>query len=562
VKLPSRNVGPWAKELIGECMVSRDLRMNAYRYYKSLYYTGSEVGNSADNMCYSHVDKLSSYLFSPADVRFDVSFLADEAPKWRGAADLAGQHLTREFRRNRCGLTFAQAVDVSLVKGCAIIKLVWDHNGYKPFVVQPERFGVLREDLEDLNDQDAFNFRYYLTPSEFIRMMRGDPKSQPIVREVLNKSPMVDSNDFEESYLHEIVAGGVNPIGTTQATGQRGNVAYTTTPAPQLSPEVRSKLICIDELWCMNDDARDGRGDWTTIRMAGDTVIDGEFYYRNLFDVPGEHGFTKVCPNEVPGYFWGRSELATVAGPQLLLNERMNDIDRIFVRQARPARAFTGFSSITDEKARILNTPGGVLTDAQAPQAKIESLAPTMPPIALEYIALIKRNFEEAGGFTPTTSGQGDNSVRSGAQANTLLRTSSPRLRDRALIVEDQCSTFASKCFALSQAKDARVFTVPKTGPINKMIGAVREFFLHQLPDDTQVSVDSHTSSPAFSGDKAQLAFALSARGAIDGKDLLRLTHPPYEDQLILAYEERAEQQAEFIKQHPELALEHKKGKK
>jgi hypothetical protein len=224
-----------------------------------------------------------------------------------------------------------------------------------------------------------------------------------------------------------------------------------------------------------------------------------------------------------------------------------------------PSRAFTGFSSITDEKARILNSPGGILTDAQAPNAKIDTLTPNMPPNAMEYIAMIKKTFEEAGGFTAMTSGQGEPGVRSGAQAQTMLRTSSPRLRDRALVVEDQCAKLGDLCFRLSQVKDARVFTQPKAKGLFKQ---VNEFILSQLPDDTQISVDSHTSSPAFSGDNQQLAFALAARGAIDGEALIKMTHPPYQDELVLAYRDREEQRAAFLQQHPELALQQGKGKK
>ena len=182
-----------------------------------------------------------------------------------------------------------------------------------------------------------------------------------------------------------------------------------------------------------------------------------------------------------------------------------------------------------------------------------------MPPNALEYIAMIRKVFEEAGGFTSMTSGQGEAGVRSGAQAQTLLKTSSPRLRDRALIVEDQCAKLGDLCLKTSQVKDARVFSQPKSKGI---FGKVNDFMLSQLPDDVQVSVDSHTSSPAFSGDNQQLAFALAARGAIDGEALIKMTHPPYQDELVLAYRDREEQRAAFLQQHPELAVPHGKSKK
>jgi len=558
MKLPSRHIGPWVKEIITECTVSRESRRNAGRFWQNLYYNGAAGGQARDNMCYSHVDKLSSYLFSPADVRFDCTFEVDETPRWFGAADITSRHLTREFRRSRCGLTFAQGVDMALVKGSAILKLTWGSKGYHPHLIRPEMFGVLREDVEDLDEQDAFVCSYYLTPAQFERMMEGHPKAAAIVEEVTETKVSLQREDYEQDYFHEIVVGGTQPISYTTANNQRGAVSFTGAPQAQLSPQVAERLLRVDECWIMNDEAREGQGDWTTIRMVGDTVIDGEYRYQNLCDIPGQNPFIKICANETPGYFWGRSELATVCQPQIWLNERLDDIDRIFKRQANPSRAYTGFSSITDEKARILNSPGGVLTDAQAPNAKIDTLAPSMPPNSMEYISMIRQVFEESGGFTAMTSGQGDSGVRSGAQANTLLKTSSPRLRDRALVVEDQCASFGDLCLKMSQVKDARVFSQPKKG----IFGKVNDFTLAQLPDDIQVMVDSHTSSPAFSGDNMQLAFALAGRGAIDGEALIKMTHPPYQDELILSYRQREEAKAEFMKQHPELAVPHGKQKK
>jgi hypothetical protein len=558
MKLPSRHIGPWVQEIITECRVSVETRRQAGKFWQTLYYNGDVNGQAKDNLCYSHIDKLSAYLFSPADVRFDCSFEVDETPRWFGAADLTSRHLTREFKRARCGLAFSQAVDMALISSCALIKLTWGAKGYHPHLIKPEMFGVMREDVVDLDEQDAFVFSYYLTPAQFERMMQGHPKAKEIVSEVVETKTTLHREDFEQDYFHQIVAGGTKPISYVGSTGQRGSVDISSIPQAQLSPQVAERLIRVDEAWIMNDEARNGQGDWTTIRMVGDTVIDGEYRYRNMCDIPGQNPFIKVCPNETPGYFWGRSELATVMQPQLWLNERLSDVDRIFKRQANPSRTFTGFSSITDEKARILNSPGGILTDAQAPNAKIETLAPQMPANALEYINMIRKVFEESGGFTAMTSGQGDVGVRSGAQANTLLKTSSPRLRDRALIVEEQCATFGDLCLRMSQVKDARVFTQPKKG----VFGKVNEFTLAQLPDDIQVSVDSHTSSPAFVGDHMQLAFALAARGAIDGEALIKMTHPPYQDELILNYRQREEAKAEYLKQHPEALQQHGRSKK
>ena len=141
-----------------------------------------------------------------------------------------------------------------------------------------------------------------------------------------------------------------------------------------MAPEVRESLIQVYDVWIMDDE----REDWTTIRYAKPGIIlEGDIRHRNLSDVPKENPFTKVCPNEVPGYFWGASELAPVTTLQDLITARMNDADNIIKRQARPSRAYIGFSNINQERAAALMSLDGMLTD-DSPNAKIETLMPTM----------------------------------------------------------------------------------------------------------------------------------------------------------------------------------------
>jgi hypothetical protein len=552
-RIPKSNIGPWAREIIDECLITRDNRRSEYAYYKNLFYTGSEDQNaSKDNCCYSHIDKLSSYLFSPAYLRFSLEFEADETMEWMEINDIATRHFNREFHRRRMGLAFAQANDVALIKGCSILKVTWGHSGLHPNIIQPDFFGVLREDIEDLDEQDAFVHSYFLTEAQFMRMMYPNPRAKELLTKVQDTQPSANP-ELEDNYIHQLVMGGIQPVSIGAPTGNKGSVNYLAyPPGPRLAASVASKLIKVDDLWFMNTEANGGDGDWNCVRMVGDIVLEGYYQLQNLSGIKGSHPFTKVCANEVPGYFWGRSELATIAPTQILINARMNDADTIYRLQAKPPRAFTGFSNITDEKARALLTAGGTLTDSSAMNGKVQSLAPEMPANLLEYINMLKQNIETQGGFTPITSGQGDVGVRAGAHAQTLLKTAAPRLLDRALILEGQCSSYADTCFDFIQAKDPRIFKTPK--------GA--QFTFAQLPKDISISIDTHTSSPAFSGDAMNLAFALAARGAIDGESLIKLTHPPYEEDLVLKYRERQAQQAKMLQEHPELLTKGKGGRK
>jgi hypothetical protein len=75
------------------------------------------------------------------------------------------------------------------------------------------------------------------------------------------------------------------------------------------------------------------------------------------------------------------------------------------------------------------------------------------------------------------------------------------------------------------------------------------EFTLHDLPDNFQVQVDSHSASPAFAEDSRQVAIALARAGAIDGEDLIHMLHPPGAELLLARLRQRQKAQAKMAQQ-------------
>lgn len=528
-------------------MYSRDSRRMMSQRWRQLFFTGSLSGMpSKYNRCYTHVDKLSSFIFSSADARFTVDFDTAGQPVWAPRVEATSRYLNRGFRRQNIGQSFSEANQISLVEGCAIHKLTWTRNGYQGNTIRPTFFGVLREDVQDLDLQEAFVHSFYVTESYFRRLIFNHPDRAELMRRVSTiAAPQASGDLMGDSYFHQIVAGSMSPIGYTGAAAapSQGAVAISAPMAPMLAPEVLGKLIRIDELWFWNDDALKGEGDWNTIRFVEPgLLLEGKYRLRNLSDIPGAHPFTKVCSNEVSGYFWGRSEMATLYEPQQQLTNLTNDINTIWRLQAKPPRSFVGFNSVTDERARALLAPGGTITE-QAVGASVSSLAPEMPQEALAYLDKLESIFDDVGGFNNILSGQGEPGVRAGVHAGTLLRTSTPRLRERALAVENQYASLGQKGLQMAQAKDASVM-IPH-GDDDKA------YLLKQLPADAYVTVDSHTSSPAFVDDNRQVAFALSKAGAINPETLIEMLHPPREEILIDRYRKQQQAQAEWDAAHP-----------
>lgn len=543
----------FVRDTIDECRVSVQSRRDANRVYRKLYLTGQCYDEPPKfNKCFTHIERLGSYLYSAADVRLSLDFQSDDQPGWEHKSIAGARRINRLWNRSKFGIVFGHALRTGLIDSSCFVKTIWKNGAPRPFVIRNNFLGVYREDVVDLDEQDAFTHSYYLTKSAFARLLADHTKTErdEILSQVSSQFQPAGSEVMEDSYFHEIISGGLQPIGASgTATGQIGAVDVFSPPAPMISPQVKADLVRVDELWCWDDKS----GDYVTFRYVDPGVlIAGRYKLTNLSDIPGKHPFTKVCPNEDVGYFWGRSELAGLYNIQGLLNRRINNIDRIFNLQANSPQAFIGFEGITDEKKRAMLMAGGQITDSN-PNAKIQQLAPNMPPDALMYITKVEGWFDEMAGFTPALLGQGDAGVRSSQQGNILIRTGAPPIRERAFVVESQVNDCADRMLDMVRAKDPMVLSTADDGSA---------FTMGLLPADTACVVDSHTSSPAFTGDNMNMAFALRKAGAIDNAELLENVSFPRNDRLAAKARQRAKEQAEFIKAHPEVLMKGKPGPK
>jgi hypothetical protein len=551
MRLPEKadHLVEWAKELIDECYVSREERRDQIGSWIQYFYMGRSDGQQARyNRIYSHLDRLASMLYSPVDVRFGIEYDESEDPDTIRKGQTASRYLNREFHRCGIDIDFAQAVNTALVKGCMMLKVQWGDDGLESYLVHPEQFGVLREDIGELDRQEAFVHTTWLTKSQFKRLIIDHKHRDKLLDQVDKEAQPGKELEMQQSFFHQVIIGGTQPpVGLGQATGTTGQVAIVSIPSPVLHQKTAARLIRQDELW-VNDSLRN---DYTTIKIVGDTLVEGEFTRRNLCGVKGEQPFHKVCPNQVDGYFWGMSEVSQIYRLQDLLNDQLIDLTRLTRLKADPPRAATGFSGLTQERYKVLKKPGGLITE-ENPNAKIQNLAEEIPDALFQAITKTVEYFDDVAGFAPILMGQGDTGVRSSAQTSTLSRNASPRLRDRALLCERQVADVGEFCLKTLMVKEAEVQEANRKGD---------EFLLYQLPHGYHVAVDLHTSSPIFMEDAQQKAVTLARLGAIDAEDLIRLTHPPHEDSLIMRAKQRAEAQARMLREHPEL-LQKGKGKK
>ncbi len=581
------------------CTPSRVERIQRGAVYRNMYLTADENGDpQIYNKTYAYLDNLSSYLYSPVELRFRLEKYGAETIADRAKFRAAATELHRQIRSANVDTMVEQAVLWALVKGKTFIKMSWNRDGFEPLLVQPEFMGVLEENVETLDRQEAFVHTTYVTPTRFQDMVEHLPNRSELLRKVakyIGNSNNTDLSPTSNNMLRQVVIGGLNPYRAagTQGSGSRGVVNWMVGPNPTFAPQLLAKFIPIDELW-VRDSQRDD--EYTTIQLVGnDVLLTQPTRHRNLFadafdpenkerrtqpaemnPLAGHHPFIEFCPNRLEGYFWGLSEMNLVGLLQASLNQRINGINLMLRMQEKPPRAFIGSNGITQQILSRLNKPDGYLTENN-PNAKIQSLAPEIPRDLWESLHELEGMFDQVGGFAPVLQGRGESGVRAQGHAETLVRTASPRFKDRALAVERQVEELGGLCSDLLRAKWVKPIVawvsptgaqsvetiVPPTSQFDEppVQGSKPiEFLFHQLPE-CKVTVDSHSSSPAFSMESRELAFALAKAGAVGPEQLVELTHPPHESSIITDIERREAQKAEMIRQHPELLL-HEGGKR
>lgn len=544
-------LGPWALEIIDRCCASMGQRAMQARSQKQWLMTGSPDGNSSIlNMLYPHIDRTASYLYSPSDLRMRGEFTQSYPKEILGQAQVTARAVSKEWERRDIDLQFGEGVFQSLVYGTCIPKLMWTYGGLTCKLVMPWQMGVYREDETEFSEQEAVNEKNWITPFDLWRRISHLPNAVDLFKRARTHARRKSAADDGDSYFHQVLIGGANPSVQTNPpyTTQPGGLVQIASDASgaMMSAVVAEEMIAFNELYVWDDEAED----YTTIQMAEpDVLISPRYKRKNLF-VPEYLPYGKIQPNKQQGYFWGRSEMADLYKLQALMRDRLDDIKKLMQLQYERRYFFTGEAFMTDELYDQMRQAGWANLGQGA---DVKDVTPELPKEAFAEIQEIQKLFNYVAGFDNIMSGQGEPGVRAGNHAETLLKTASPRMRDRSLLVERACADLGDKSYHCMANKDAKAYWTDDSGQN-------QEFMMNQLPDDFRLTVDSHSSSPIYEDNHAQLAFALAKLQAIGAEDLIELMPLPNRDLLKIHLRERQAAQAKMIQEHPELLQQHGKS--
>ena len=454
--IPTRDLEGFARNLANICMSSRPSRQNRGTFFES-YATAGSADASAPamfNKTYAALDDLESLLFSPVSLRFaitdpDLPNIVNES-KGRVAAS----RIRKYCRQTDADNLISQAVGISLRKGLGLIKTNVVNKEFSNQLVQPENFGVLHENHCRLDaDMEAFAHRMLITPAQFRNLIKGRPDEADLKERAKSHTQGLTGGmrDASGSAMN-IVTGGLYPFqagGAGLPNQSRGIVDWMSQPKANIDPTVESSMLEMDELWVWDDK----RGDWATFQIIGDNILlGGKYQITSAFSyntqarqtdptLKGNHPFSIFCANPVPEYFWGVSEITRLILLQEAINSRITGINKMLRKQEEPATKFVGSTGVNQQALSRFNKPGGYWTDSN-PNAKIERDNVQIPEALWNSLHEYERMFDEMMGLPPIAKGQGEQGVRSGAHADTLIRMFSPRFKDRALLVERDVEKF------------------------------------------------------------------------------------------------------------------------
>ena len=558
IELPKDNVAllSVANELIEQCRVSVGMRSAYYRLMNAIAETGRYDGSkSLMNMLYNHLTRTAAHLFSPVELKFSVDYDRPYAKKELDRAQEVGKLLSRNWERSNIDFVFGRGVFEGLKYGAAILKQ-WpqaegeeEHPVLYDKLVMPWQFGVYREDENRLDRQEAMCETVTLTMPEIWRRIWHLPGADKLFEKIKTHSKAGEASADPQSFFHQVLSTSQLNTGVQGMTRPLPGGIVQLNNDPNYSimgPVIGAPVVQMHELWVKS------KTDYVTVQVIEPDILIAPLYKQaNLLGVERQHPYRLIQPNEVTNWFWGRSEMVDLIEPQTLLSTWCDDIKRLFGLQIDKILFFVGEGGITDEIYGNMRAAGY----GNLPQgADVKDMTPKMPPEAIPMLKFVIESFNMIGNFPEIMQGKGEPGVRAGVHANTLLKTGSPTLRDRALLVERQCAGAADLTLQIMEAKDPSNYWI-KADTIQDV--EQTKFKLTDLPEDWRVTVDSHSSSPIFSDESAQLIFQAAKLGYVTGEYVLDNMPFPNKESAKAQLREKEKTQAAFmqklLQEHPEV---------
>lgn len=528
-------------DLRQKCLTSREDRIARYDALKYQYENGQgQFDNNTGTpfrKIFSHIDLLGSFLYQGDTTRFSVHVGATGTKLDRDKSDKISQVIQDDWQGTEIDTLFSTALNWALCYGSMFVKKRWLISQPKSYVVYPHDLGVLREDILELDDQEAFVHCYQITEGNLKNVISGHPREAEILSELVLRSRTREGSRSEHSGIlvnqtsFDLSRGGQGYDPLNPSAGQiTASLNYDLSAISQYIPKVAEEMVDMWELYVWDDDLGE-IGDYRVFTIADPQLI--------IFDRPnkvlymeGEQPFTQIRPRPRLDYFWGESEVGMLIGLQADYNEEIRRVKKFLAKQENPPRALIGFDGMSDEMATALDTAGGQIYSSM-PGGDAKFFWPANPSDLYQWKAELDNMFDEISGIPRSLKGQSEAGVRSEKHAAQMARVGSSRAKKRALLIEDSVEHIATQFSKLHRVYDKRHYTYGKD----------EKFIFGQMTPDHTIKVDAHSMSPIFMEDQKEVAKMLLDAKAIDRKRFIQLLNAPMQDTLVAELQENIEPQ-------------------
>lgn len=532
MKIPDNEMERYAfyNDIANACLESRNDRISMYERLRSYFLFGCSTDNdpATFNKILPQIDLLVSFLFAAETTRFGIVVgESEEAQREIKKVPALTRHLNSRWQDSNADVQYGQAVTWSLVFNSMFLKLIQRDRQTIPYLVDPHSFGVLREDMPFLDDQDAFVHVYTISYKVLDRILAAHPQRATIMGTV-SAAIRTETRDIPAGVQRIIMS----TFPMTSGPNGPGQITSPYNLIDAYRARVSDDRVEMRELWVWDDDKNDYR--IATIASGGICVYDRENFF-----LAGEHPFVQVCPNPAYDYFWGHSEVDRLTQLQDFRETRLEQIAELLTRQVKPPATLRGnWQGIPEESQYAMQVFGAAINTTD-PTADAKLWAPTVPPDTWVEMREIDGMFNEMMGLSNVVQGKGDSGVRSKGHAAELARLGSSRIRKRAFTLEDGLEKIGTLNLKLMQQHD----------PTRMLDEDRKPFIAEQFTKDAVVKVDAHSSSPIFTEDQKRMAFELLEARSIDREELLEMVDPPNKQVLqkklkqIVAAEQKAQQE-------------------
>ena len=322
-------------DLLEKCAVTREDRRALYAARRLAFLYGNDggfanndldIGTAApvNNRIYPHIDQLVSFLYSQATTSFSTEVGVAVPTPELSRIDTVDNYVNDQWHRSNMDLVYGNALTWALVFGCTFIKPMWRGNTVYPGIVFPHNVGVLREDEMMLSRQEAFCTWYSITESQFRNDFALLPRVEPILARLDKRQAGL--SEGQETGVDRIILTAMHPLGSATAGPQgTGMSDWLSVAGREYVPRVKENMIEMVELVVWDD----ALGDYRLVTLAAPDVVIFDRPLKETGWLAHEPPLIAVCPNSVPNYFWGISEVAMLMPLQRALNRALAQIEHL-----------------------------------------------------------------------------------------------------------------------------------------------------------------------------------------------------------------------------------------